>query len=182
MITTPRPTRQVVPRPTYEVVRRHCTCCRRRAGWAARWPRSDTCCGTCPLSTPRFTPRSTRTPGCLGQALADRPERWCVVTGPLRHALADYLALRRALGYRLERPEKLLSQFLAHLESTGQDVVSVGNAVDERRHSVSAALAAADAAVVVQNSAARYRPELLDPLPGAQHQVQSAGSRSSAWP
>ena len=52
------------------------------------------------------------------------------MTGPLRHALVDYLALRRALGYRLDRPEKLLSQFLAHLESTGQDVVSVGNAVE----------------------------------------------------
>ena len=38
--------------------------------------------------------------------------RRCVVTGPLRDELADYLALRRALGYRLARPEKLLNQFL----------------------------------------------------------------------
>ncbi|MGH3472927.1 MAG: tyrosine-type recombinase/integrase [Nocardioidaceae bacterium] len=52
------------------------------------------------------------------------------MTGPLRQSLADYLALRRTLGYRLERPEKLLNQFLAHLEATGQDVVSVGNAVE----------------------------------------------------
>lgn len=47
------------------------------------------------------------------------------MTGQLRHALADYLALRRALGYRLVRPEKLLTQFLTHLESTGHDVVTV---------------------------------------------------------
>lgn len=57
-------------------------------------------------------------------------ERWCVVTGPLRDALAGYLALRRALGYRLDRPEKLLDQFLAHLEATDQRVVTVGNAVE----------------------------------------------------
>lgn len=55
------------------------------------------------------------------------------MTGPLRQALGDYLALRRALGYRLERPEKLLSQFLNHLESTGQDVVTVRSAVEWAR-------------------------------------------------
>jgi len=52
------------------------------------------------------------------------------VTGPLRDALANYLVLRRALGYRLERPEKLLNQFLTHLEATGQDMVSVQNALE----------------------------------------------------
>ena len=41
------------------------------------------------------------------------------MTAPLREPLGDYLALRRALGYRLARPEKLLSQFLDHLEQTG---------------------------------------------------------------
>lgn len=35
-----------------------------------------------------------------------------VVTGTLQEGLADHLALRRALGYRLARPEKLLGQFL----------------------------------------------------------------------
>lgn len=52
------------------------------------------------------------------------------MTGPLRDALADYLALRRALGYRLDRPEKLLDQFLAHLEATRQDVVTLQNALE----------------------------------------------------
>ncbi|MBW8710311.1 MAG: tyrosine-type recombinase/integrase [Mycobacterium sp.] len=52
------------------------------------------------------------------------------MTGPLRAALVDYLSLRRALGYRLDRPEKLLNQFLAHLEATGQDVVTVKHALE----------------------------------------------------
>lgn len=52
------------------------------------------------------------------------------MTGLPRDALADYLALRRALGYRLDRPEKLLNQFLTHLEATGQDVVTVPLALE----------------------------------------------------
>jgi integrase len=38
----------------------------------------------------------------------------------LRHALADYLAMRRALGYQLARAEKLLAQFLTFLEDRGE--------------------------------------------------------------
>ncbi len=52
------------------------------------------------------------------------------MTGPLRRLLADYLALRRALGYRLERPEKLLNQYLTRLEASGQDLVTVQNALE----------------------------------------------------
>jgi integrase len=52
------------------------------------------------------------------------------VTGPLRRPLADYLALRRALGFRLVRHEKLLAQFLTHLEDAEIDVVTVAAAVD----------------------------------------------------
>ncbi len=52
------------------------------------------------------------------------------MTGPLRDALGDYLALRRALGYRLDRPEKLLNQFLTHLEATEQEVVTVAAALE----------------------------------------------------
>lgn len=52
------------------------------------------------------------------------------MNGPLRDALADYLALRRALGYRLARPEKLLNQFLTHLEAAHQDVVTVQSALE----------------------------------------------------
>lgn len=52
------------------------------------------------------------------------------MTGPLRDELADYLALRRALGYRLARPEKLLSQFLDHLEGRGESTVTASAALD----------------------------------------------------
>ena len=57
----------------------------------------------------------------------------CVVTGPLRAGLADYLALRRALGYRLARPEKLLGQFLDHLERAGEARITVAAALDWAR-------------------------------------------------
>ncbi len=48
----------------------------------------------------------------------------------LRESLAEYLAVRRALGYRLERAEKLLSQFLDHLEATGAEQITVAGAVE----------------------------------------------------
>ncbi|MFT4216854.1 MAG: tyrosine-type recombinase/integrase [Micropruina sp.] len=51
----------------------------------------------------------------------------------LRDQLADYLTLRRALGYRLQRPEKLLDQFLEHLEHHGEEVVTVVSALDWAR-------------------------------------------------
>ena len=37
----------------------------------------------------------------------------------LRQAVADYLALRRSLGYKLNRAEKLLTQFVGYLEDLG---------------------------------------------------------------
>jgi integrase len=55
------------------------------------------------------------------------------VTGPLREGLADYLALRRALGYRLARPEKLLGQFLDHLERASLARITVAAALDWAR-------------------------------------------------
>jgi hypothetical protein len=55
------------------------------------------------------------------------------VTGQLHAGLADYLALRRALGYRLARPEKLLNQFLDHLEHAGESRITVAVALDWAR-------------------------------------------------
>lgn len=52
------------------------------------------------------------------------------MTGALRQPLADYLTLRRSLGFKLVRHEKLLAQFLAHLEDAGVSVVTVAAAVD----------------------------------------------------
>jgi integrase len=43
---------------------------------------------------------------------------------PLRQVLVDYLSVRRALGYKLVRDEKLLAQFLTYLEDLGQQRLS----------------------------------------------------------
>jgi integrase len=55
------------------------------------------------------------------------------MTGALRQELADYLALRRAMGYRMARPEKLLGQFLDLLQSHGQQRITVTAALDWAR-------------------------------------------------
>jgi integrase len=47
----------------------------------------------------------------------------------LRLALADYLAVRRVLGYKLVRAEKLLGQFLAYVEDRGEDHLTTETAL-----------------------------------------------------
>ncbi len=47
----------------------------------------------------------------------------------LSQAIADYLAVRRALGYKLARPEKLLGQFAAYLEQAGAATVTTEHAL-----------------------------------------------------
>jgi integrase len=47
----------------------------------------------------------------------------------LRQALANYLTLRRSLGYKLARPEKLLDQFIVHLEDAGAATVTTAHAL-----------------------------------------------------
>jgi integrase len=47
----------------------------------------------------------------------------------LRQALADYLAVRRVLGYRLVRAEKLLGQFLTYVEARGEDHLTAATAL-----------------------------------------------------
>lgn len=47
----------------------------------------------------------------------------------LREALADYLSVRRAMGYKLERAGKLLAQFVDHLDDAGAATVTVEAAV-----------------------------------------------------
>jgi len=48
---------------------------------------------------------------------------------PLRQALIDYLKIRRALGYKLERAGKLLPQYLDYLDQRGEELVTVENAL-----------------------------------------------------
>jgi integrase/recombinase XerD len=52
-----------------------------------------------------------------------------VVTA-LASALADYLAVRRAVGYRLEADGRQLAAFVAHLDAGGIDTVTVTTAVE----------------------------------------------------
>jgi integrase len=47
----------------------------------------------------------------------------------LRQALADYLSLRRSLGYKLRRPEKLLEQFIDFLEAAGAETITTKHAL-----------------------------------------------------
>ncbi len=47
----------------------------------------------------------------------------------LRKALADYFAVRRALGYKLVRAEKLLAQFLTFVEDRGEDHLTTETAL-----------------------------------------------------
>jgi integrase/recombinase XerD len=51
----------------------------------------------------------------------------------LRGHVADYLRLRRALGFRLEREERLLGQFCSHLEASGATTVISSLAIDWAR-------------------------------------------------
>lgn len=48
---------------------------------------------------------------------------------PLRQALVDYLAVRRALGFRLVRAEKLLGQLVGYLEARGEARLSIAAAL-----------------------------------------------------
>jgi len=47
----------------------------------------------------------------------------------LRSAMADYFALRRALGFKLDRDEKLLAQFLDYLQARNTSRITVDHAV-----------------------------------------------------
>ena len=43
---------------------------------------------------------------------------------PLRDSLEDYLALRRALGFRLKTAGRLLDQFVSWLDDRGSDTIT----------------------------------------------------------
>lgn len=47
----------------------------------------------------------------------------------LRHALDDYLAIRRALGFKLDRAGRLLADFVRHMEAGGRDTITVDAAL-----------------------------------------------------
>ncbi|MEA2772192.1 MAG: integrase/recombinase XerD, partial [Acetobacteraceae bacterium] len=47
----------------------------------------------------------------------------------LRQALADYLAVRRSLGFKLRDSERLLTQFITYFEHRGEEHVTIDAAV-----------------------------------------------------
>ena len=47
----------------------------------------------------------------------------------LRAALVDYLAVRRAVGYKLDTAERLLSQFIDYLEARGEQRLTIEHAL-----------------------------------------------------
>ena len=49
---------------------------------------------------------------------------------PLRDALDDYLALRRALGFRLATAGRLLGQFVSWLEDRGASTITTEDALE----------------------------------------------------
>ncbi|MGC9523695.1 MAG: tyrosine-type recombinase/integrase [Anaerolineae bacterium] len=48
---------------------------------------------------------------------------------PLRNALADYLIMRRALGYKMDKAERLLGQFTAFAEERGETYIRTETAL-----------------------------------------------------
>ena len=48
---------------------------------------------------------------------------------PLRDSLEDYLALRRALGFRLKTAGRLLGQFVSWLEDRGSGTITAEDAL-----------------------------------------------------
>ena len=50
----------------------------------------------------------------------------CLVS-PLEDQLGDYRRIRRALGYKLARAEKLLAQFIAFLEERHERMITIEN-------------------------------------------------------
>jgi hypothetical protein len=48
----------------------------------------------------------------------------------LRQAAAEYLAIRRAMGFKLERHGQILADLLDHLVSRGQETITIGSALE----------------------------------------------------
>jgi integrase/recombinase XerD len=57
----------------------------------------------------------------------------------LHRQLEEYLAVRRAMGFKMERHEKLLGQFTGFLAENGETAVTIENALAWARRSASTA-------------------------------------------
>jgi integrase/recombinase XerD len=52
-----------------------------------------------------------------------------VVESPLAAAMVEYLAVRRAFGYKLDEAGRVLCRFVSHLDGLGGETVTIGQAV-----------------------------------------------------
>src|SRR5204862_5568907 len=68
-------------------------------------------------------------PRCPARARAAVARAGGAVVTALEERLAGYLAVRRALGYRLARAEKLLTQFIVWLNERGEQTITTAPAL-----------------------------------------------------
>lgn len=87
----------------------------------------------------------------------------------LSSQLADYLALRRSLGYKLERAGEVLADFVAHLDRLGQDHITTVDAVEWATTSPTASPGWQAGRLGMVRCFARYA-QVLDPV----HEVPPA--------
>jgi len=81
---------------------------------------------------------------------------------PLRPALKDYLTMRRALGYKLQRTEKLLADFISFVEASATDRVTIDLALAWATHPAQGAMSWWAARLTVVRRFATYL-HALDP-------------------
>ena len=81
---------------------------------------------------------------------------------PLRPALNDYLTMRRALGYKLQRTEKLLADFVGFVEVAATDRITIDLALSWARLTVDCDVSWWSARLTVVRGFARYL-QTLDP-------------------
>ncbi len=81
---------------------------------------------------------------------------------PLRPALSDYLTMRRALGYKLQRTEKLLAHFVEFVEVAATDRITIDLALSWATLPVDGDVSWWSARLTVVRGFARYL-QTLDP-------------------
>ena len=87
----------------------------------------------------------------------------------IRAARAEYLAMRRTLGYQLTDPEHLLQQFVDYLDTIGADSITIDNALTWARQPAGADPYWWSARLSTIRVFARYLhavdPDLAQPIP-----------------
>ena len=101
----------------------------RCSGRARRWRRSARCCATASRRRPPYTPRSTAERSARSRAVAVTA-RWRCSMSPLREALADYLRLRRQLGFEMPQDGRLLEGFVEFLKQAGAERITTELALE----------------------------------------------------